>query len=29
MLSPVLEPEIYTMLLAGLGLTGFMVRRKK
>nr|WP_256208479.1 PEP-CTERM sorting domain-containing protein [Nitrosospira briensis] len=24
-----MEPEIYTMLLAGLGLTGFMVRRKK
>jgi probable HAF family extracellular repeat protein len=29
LLSPVPEPEIYGMLLAGLGLTGFMARRKK
>ena len=28
-LSPVPEPESYAMLLAGLGLMGFMVRRKK
>lgn len=28
-LSPVPEPETYTMLLAGLGLMGFMGRRRK
>lgn len=28
LLSPVPEPEIYTMLLAGLGLIGFMIRRR-
>lgn len=27
--APVPEPESYAMLLAGLGLMGFMVRRKK
>jgi hypothetical protein len=27
--SPVPEPETYAMLLAGLGLVGFMVRRRK
>jgi hypothetical protein len=27
--SPVPEPEIYGMMLAGFGLMGFMVRRKK
>jgi len=29
LLSPVPEPETYAMLLAGLGLMGFMGRRKK
>ena len=28
-LSPVPEPETYAMLLAGLGLMGFMTRRRK
>jgi hypothetical protein len=27
--APVPEPESYAMILAGLGLMGFMVRRKK
>ena len=29
LLSPVPEPETYTMLLAGLGLLGFMAPRRK